>query len=56
VRTLSNTQRLEHLGGTSIIAFVQDPTGYKFEVIQRKQRDPLCQVMLRVKDLDKTIA
>lgn len=38
-----------------MIAFVQDPTGYKFEVIQRKQRDPMCQVMLRVRDLDATI-
>lgn len=37
------------------MAFVQDPTGYKFEVIQRKQRDPLCQVMLRVRDLDASI-
>ena len=43
-------------GGTTIIAFVQDPTGYKFEIIQRQQRDPLCQVMLRVTDLDKSIA
>ncbi|CAN8076839.1 unnamed protein product [Agarophyton chilense] len=43
-------------GGTTVMAFVQDPTGYKFEVIQRKQRDPLCQVMLRVKDLDKSIS
>eukprot|EP00178_Gracilaria_changii_P026533 TRINITY_DN816_c0_g1_i2.p2 TRINITY_DN816_c0_g1~~TRINITY_DN816_c0_g1_i2.p2 ORF type:complete len:303 (+),score=32.46 TRINITY_DN816_c0_g1_i2:213-1121(+) len=43
-------------GGSSVIAFVEDPTGYKFEIIQRKQRDPLCQVMLRVTDLDKTIS
>lgn len=39
-----------------MIAFVQDPTGYKFELIESQRRDPLCQVMLRVKDLDKSIA
>lgn len=39
-----------------MIAFVEDPTGYRFELIERKQRDPLSQVMLRVRDLDKSIA
>lgn len=39
-----------------MIAFVEDPTGYKFELLERKQRDPFCQVMLRVSDLDKSIA
>lgn len=43
-------------GGTTVIAFVEDPTGYRFALIQRDQRDPLCQVMLRVKDLDASIA
>lgn len=44
-------------GGNSVIAFVEDPTGYKWELIQRegKQSDPICQVMLRVSDLDKSI-
>lgn len=42
-------------GGTTFIAFVQDPNGYKFELIQRQQRDPLCQVMLRATNLDKSI-
>lgn len=34
-------------GGTTVIAFVEDPTGYKWELIQRPQesiRDPICQV------------
>lgn len=43
------------IGGSMIIAFVEDPSGYKFAIIQRKQRDPLCQVMLRVRDLDASI-
>ncbi len=42
-------------GGTSVISFVRDPNGYTFELIQRQQRDPLCQVMLRVGDLEKSI-
>jgi lactoylglutathione lyase len=41
-------------GGNSIIAFVEDPDGYKFELIQRPAtREPFCQVMLRVVDLDR---
>lgn len=36
-------------GGSSVIAFVKDPDGYLFEIIQRESTpEPLCQVMLRV--------
>eukprot|EP00270_Netrium_digitus_P003421 TRINITY_DN1393_c0_g4_i1.p1 TRINITY_DN1393_c0_g4~~TRINITY_DN1393_c0_g4_i1.p1 ORF type:complete len:418 (+),score=111.61 TRINITY_DN1393_c0_g4_i1:139-1254(+) len=43
-------------GGKSVIAFVEDPDGYKFELIQRPATpEPLCQVMLRVGDLDRSI-
>lgn len=43
-------------GGSSVIAFVQDPDGYIFELIQRGPTpEPLCQVMLRVGDLDRSI-
>ncbi|KAJ7553693.1 hypothetical protein O6H91_06G108800 [Diphasiastrum complanatum] len=43
-------------GGSSVIAFVEDPDGYKFELIQRGPTpEPLCQVMLRVGDLDRSI-
>lgn len=43
-------------GGSSVIAFVKDPDGYLFEIIQREQTpEPLCQVMLRVGDLDRSI-
>ncbi|KAK4588367.1 hypothetical protein RGQ29_019374 [Quercus rubra] len=43
-------------GGQSIIAFVKDPDGYIFELIQRGPTpEPLCQVMLRVGDLDRSI-
>jgi len=39
-----------------MIAFVEDPTGYKFELIERPGAgDPLCQVMLRVSDLEASI-
>ncbi|KAJ7553696.1 hypothetical protein O6H91_06G108900 [Diphasiastrum complanatum] len=42
-------------GGSSVIAFVEDPDGYKFELIQRGPTpEPLCQVMLRVGDLDRS--
>jgi lactoylglutathione lyase len=46
-------------GGNTVIAFVKDPTGYAWELIQRVDapiRDPLAQVMLRVTDLDAAIA
>ncbi|KAI9127614.1 hypothetical protein K1719_000607 [Acacia pycnantha] len=43
-------------GGTSVIAFVKDPDGYIFEIIQRESTpEPLCQVMLRVGDLERSI-
>ncbi|KAK1280056.1 Lactoylglutathione lyase [Acorus gramineus] len=43
-------------GGTTVIAFVEDPDGYLFELIQRGPTpEPLCQVMLRVGDLDRSI-
>ncbi|XP_039131551.1 lactoylglutathione lyase-like [Dioscorea cayenensis subsp. rotundata] len=43
-------------GGTAVIAFAQDPDGYLFELIQRGPTpEPLCQVMLRVGDLDRSI-
>lgn len=44
-------------GGKSIIAFVKDPDGYLFELIQREGpiKEPFAQVMLRVGDLDRAI-
>ncbi|KNA12056.1 hypothetical protein SOVF_129350 isoform B [Spinacia oleracea] len=43
-------------GGSTVIAFVKVPTGYIFELIQRcSTPEPLCQVMLRVGDLDCSI-
>ncbi|KAJ4781885.1 Lactoylglutathione lyase [Rhynchospora pubera] len=43
-------------GGKTVIAFVEDPDGYKFEILQRDPTpEPLCQVMLRVGDLDRSI-
>ncbi|KAF2304942.1 hypothetical protein GH714_000644 [Hevea brasiliensis] len=43
-------------GGTTVIAFVKDPDGYIFELIQRGPTpEPLCQIMLRVGDLDRSI-
>lgn len=36
--------------------YTKDPTGYTFKLLQRTQRDPLCQVMLRVKDVAKAAA
>lgn len=42
--------------GNTVIAFVEDPDGYKFELIQRGATpEPLCQVMLRVGDLNRSI-
>ncbi|KAL6224059.1 hypothetical protein ACLB2K_002915 [Fragaria x ananassa] len=44
-------------GGNTVIAFVEDPDGYKFELLERGPTpEPLCQVMLRVGDLDRSIA
>lgn len=43
-------------GGNTVIAFVKDPDGYLFELIQRGPTpEPLCQIMLRVGDLDRSI-
>lgn len=43
-------------GGSTIIAFIEDPDGYKFELMERGPTpEPLCQVMLRVGDLDRAI-
>ncbi|KAF5729066.1 putative lactoylglutathione lyase [Tripterygium wilfordii] len=43
-------------GGSTVIAFVKDPDGYIFELIQRGGTpEPLCQVMLRVGDLERSI-
>ncbi|KAJ6792458.1 putative lactoylglutathione lyase [Iris pallida] len=43
-------------GGTTVIAFVEDPDGYKFELLERGPTpEPFCQVMLRVGDLDRSI-
>ncbi|KAI5556440.1 hypothetical protein BDE02_18G035700 [Populus trichocarpa] len=43
-------------GGSTKIAFVEDPNGYKFELLERGLTpEPLCQVMLRVGDLDRSI-
>ena len=43
-------------GGSTVIAFAQDPDGYMFELIQRGPTpEPLCQVMLRDGDLDRSI-
>lgn len=43
-------------GGNRTIAFIEDPDGYKFELIERGSTpEPLCQVMLRVGDLDRSV-
>ncbi|CAL5400245.1 unnamed protein product [Camellia sinensis] len=43
-------------GGSTVIAFIEDPDGYKFELLERGPTpEPLCQVMLRVGDLDCSI-
>ncbi|KAG8375578.1 hypothetical protein BUALT_Bualt10G0115100 [Buddleja alternifolia] len=43
-------------GGSTVIALVEDPDGYKCELMQRAPTiEPLCQVMLRVGDLDRSI-
>jgi catechol 2,3-dioxygenase-like lactoylglutathione lyase family enzyme len=43
-------------GGSTVIAFAQDPDGYRFALIQRAETpEPLCQVMLRVGDLERSI-
>ncbi|CAN4094403.1 unnamed protein product [Withania somnifera] len=43
-------------GGKTVIAFIEDPDGYKFELLERGPTpEPLCQVMLRVGDLERSI-
>lgn len=43
-------------GGSTVIAFIEDPDGYKFELLERgPSPEPLCQVMLRVGDLNRSI-
>ncbi|CAN1838025.1 Probable lactoylglutathione lyase, chloroplastic [Linum perenne] len=43
-------------GGSTKVAFLKDPDGYNFELLERKPApEPLCQVMLRVGDLDRSI-
>lgn len=43
-------------GGNTVIAFIEDPDGYKFELLERGPTpEPFCQVMLRVGDLDRAI-
>ncbi|KAK7282022.1 hypothetical protein RIF29_10491 [Crotalaria pallida] len=41
-------------GGSTTVAFIEDPDGYKFELLDRGPTpEPQCQVMLRVGDLDR---
>ncbi|TKY44595.1 lactoylglutathione lyase, chloroplast [Spatholobus suberectus] len=43
-------------GGNSTIAYIEDPDGYEFELLERAPSpEPLCKVMLRVGDLDRSI-
>ncbi|KAK2661219.1 hypothetical protein Ddye_007752 [Dipteronia dyeriana] len=43
-------------GGNTVIAFIEDPDGYMFELLERGPTpEPLCQLMLRVGDLDRAI-
>ncbi|XP_058749959.1 probable lactoylglutathione lyase, chloroplastic [Vicia villosa] len=43
-------------GGNSTIAVIEDPDGYKLELLERAPSpEPLCKVMLRVGDLDRSI-
>jgi catechol 2,3-dioxygenase-like lactoylglutathione lyase family enzyme len=42
--------------GDSNIAVIKDPDGYKLELLERSPcPEPLCKVMLRVGDLDRSI-
>lgn len=44
-------------GRKSAIALIEDPDGYKFELIERGPTpEPLCHVQLHVGDLDRSIA
>ncbi|XP_010925911.1 probable lactoylglutathione lyase, chloroplastic isoform X1 [Elaeis guineensis] len=43
-------------GAKTVIAFIEDPDGYKFKLLERGPTpEPLCQVMLHVGDLDRAI-
>lgn len=43
-------------GGNTTIAYIEDPDGYQFELLERvPSPEPLCKVMLRVGDLDRSI-
>lgn len=43
-------------GGNSTVAVIEDPDGYKLELLERAPSpEPLCKVMLRVGDLDRSI-
>lgn len=43
-------------GSSFVLAYVKDPDGYIFELIQRAPTpQPLCHVMLRVADLQRSI-
>nr|GMD97992.1 probable lactoylglutathione lyase, chloroplastic [Ipomoea batatas] len=42
--------------GSTAIAYVEDPDGYPIELLERSPTpEPLCQVMLRVGDLDRAV-
>lgn len=44
-------------GESSVIAFIEDPDGYQFKLLERAlTSEPLCKVMLRVGDLDQAIS
>ncbi|KAI4321962.1 hypothetical protein MLD38_035280 [Melastoma candidum] len=44
-------------GGSQVFAFVEDPNGYSFELLQRGPTpEPLCQVMLQVTDLNRSVS
>ena len=44
-------------GGQTVIAFIEDPDGYKFELLQRPPTpEPFAQVCLRVGDIERSIA
>lgn len=41
-------------GESSVIAFIEDPDGYKFQLLEKAPTlEPLCKIMLRVGDLDR---
>ncbi|XP_008804774.2 probable lactoylglutathione lyase, chloroplastic [Phoenix dactylifera] len=43
-------------GVKTVIAFIEDPDGYKFQLLERGPTpEPLCQVMLHVGDFDRAI-